>query len=195
MTAGLHDLIFAVGIAVLFVALVPAVYQRSTLPRSTCLVTAAVVLVFVANYATMGYWYATALEYGNLVCWAYLLWVAASAERSAAARAAGPLALACAYVAVGLAAVILGIAGDGLGVSAHMHDLVFAVGFAVLVTATARAVWARSLLPYSTCLASALVCVAFVANYATMGYWYATALQAGTLACWGCLLALAIAAR
>lgn len=73
MTAQLHDLVFAVGSAILLVGLLPAVKHRSRLPSSTSLSVTIVLACFTANYATMGYWFAFAVEAGQTVCWAYLL--------------------------------------------------------------------------------------------------------------------------
>jgi hypothetical protein len=90
VSARLHDLIFAVGAAVLFLAMLPAVWRRAVMPLSTCVVTGAVVFAFALNYATMAYWYATAMEFGNFACWAYLLWVALRARaRDGAAMVCG----------------------------------------------------------------------------------------------------------
>lgn len=90
----LHDAIFAVGAAVLLLAMLPAVWRRAVMPLSTCVVTGTVVFVLVLNYATMAYWYATAMEAGNCACWAYLLSVAmrARALRRPSAAATAPVA-------------------------------------------------------------------------------------------------------
>lgn len=71
-----HDLIFAVGALVLFLALVPAVIKKSVLPYSTCYITGGVLFIFSLNYFTMEYWYAVVVEALNVACWAYLLWIA-----------------------------------------------------------------------------------------------------------------------
>ena len=75
-----HDLVFAVGAFVLFVAMLPAVWKRAVLPLSTCAVTGGVLFVFVLNYLTMRYWYAVVVEFGNVACWAFLAWLAVRAR-------------------------------------------------------------------------------------------------------------------
>lgn len=67
-----HDLVFAAGSAVLLAAIVPAVVRRTVLPRSTCLVTGGVLVVFSVNYLTMRYWYAMTVEGLNAACWTCL---------------------------------------------------------------------------------------------------------------------------
>lgn len=68
----IHDLIFAVGAAVLLGAMLPAVRKRAQVPLSTCVVTGGVLALFVANYVSMRYWYAATVEFGNVLCWAWL---------------------------------------------------------------------------------------------------------------------------
>lgn len=68
----LHDAVFAVGSFVLFFALLPAVYKKAIIPLSTCWVTGGVLFVFMLNYLTMKYWYATVVELSNVLAWAYL---------------------------------------------------------------------------------------------------------------------------
>lgn len=68
----LHDLVFAVGSAVLLAALVPAVARRTVLPLATCALTGGVLAVFAVNYLTLGYWYALGVESANAACWLYL---------------------------------------------------------------------------------------------------------------------------
>jgi hypothetical protein len=67
-----HDLIFAIGAFILFLAMIPAVVKKAILPLSTCSLTGGVLAIFTLNYFTMSYWYATVVEFGNVACWAYL---------------------------------------------------------------------------------------------------------------------------
>jgi hypothetical protein len=96
VSAHLHDLIFAVASAVLLVAMLPAVRRRSLMPVSTCMVTGSVVLVLSLNYATMAYWYATAVEFANASCWAFLLCVALRARVSGTHTRVQPALTECA---------------------------------------------------------------------------------------------------
>jgi hypothetical protein len=83
MSAHTHDVIFATGAMVLLLAMLPAVWRKTVMPPSTCVITGVVMLVFVVNYATMAYWYATAMEAGDLACWSYLLWLAGRSKLGA----------------------------------------------------------------------------------------------------------------
>jgi hypothetical protein len=56
--------------------MIPTVIKKVVMPISTCFLTGSVLLIFTLNYLTMTYWYATAVEAGNVACWAYLLWLA-----------------------------------------------------------------------------------------------------------------------
>lgn len=71
-----HDLVFAIGSAVLLLAMLPAVWKKALIPASTCWITGSVLLVFGLNYLSMKYWYAMVVEAGNVACWAYLFWIA-----------------------------------------------------------------------------------------------------------------------
>jgi hypothetical protein len=72
----LHDTIFAVGAFVLLLALLPAVVKKTVLPLSTIWITGGVLFVFALNYLTMRFWYAMAVEAGNVLAWAYLFTIA-----------------------------------------------------------------------------------------------------------------------
>lgn len=65
----IHDLIFAAGSAVFAVSLVPAVLQRSRIPRSTSVPTALVLTAFLVNYTTMDYSYSAATTATTCLCW------------------------------------------------------------------------------------------------------------------------------
>lgn len=71
-----HDLIFAIGAAILFLAMIPAVLKKAILPLSTCFTTGGVLFIFTLNYMTMTYWYATVVEMLNVACWVYLYVIA-----------------------------------------------------------------------------------------------------------------------
>lgn len=73
MSASFHDAVFAVGAFVLFLAMLPAVWRRAVLPLSTVITTGGVLTIFSLNYLTMHYWYASAVEAANVVCWAIVL--------------------------------------------------------------------------------------------------------------------------
>lgn len=76
ISAQLHDTVFAIGAFILFLALIPAVLKKAILPLSTCYLTGGVLFIFTLNYLTMRYWYATVVEFANVVCWAYLFLIA-----------------------------------------------------------------------------------------------------------------------
>lgn len=75
ISAQVHDLIFAIGAAILFLAMLPAVWKKSIMPSSTCWITGGVLLIFTLNYVSMKYWYAMVVEAGNVACWFYLFWL------------------------------------------------------------------------------------------------------------------------
>src|ERR1035437_3609904 len=80
-SAQFHDTVFAVGSLILFLAMLPACWRRAVLPLSTCVITGAVLFVFVLNFASMNYPYALVVEAGNVVCWVFLACVGQRARR------------------------------------------------------------------------------------------------------------------
>jgi ascorbate-specific PTS system EIIC-type component UlaA len=77
----IHDLLFAIGVLILTLALAPAIYHRAIIPPATCALTAAVILSFAINYATLRYWFSAATQLANALCWLVLLWFSWRARR------------------------------------------------------------------------------------------------------------------
>ena len=190
MSRHAHDLVFAAGSLLLAAALLPALLRRTLMPRSTCLTTASVLLVLVLNLAALGFWYAAATDFLALEAWAYLLAVAHTHHHGRANRAPTlPMAAGAVTVAL-LVAIVVSHAGALVG--PRVHDVIFAVAYAALLIALLPAVVARPLLPLATCAPISVVTLAFTVNLASMRYWYSSATEFASFACWSYLLSVAL---
>lgn len=68
----IHDLIFSIGSFFLFLALVPSVMKRASVPKTTSALMGGVLFIFAMNYLSLGYFYTMAMTLGNVAEWAFL---------------------------------------------------------------------------------------------------------------------------
>ena len=69
-----QDAVIAVGQILFAVALVPALRSRQKPPRSTCVMTGVILLVFSVTFATLGLWWGSSTAAVCGVLWLVLLW-------------------------------------------------------------------------------------------------------------------------
>ncbi len=79
--------------------------------------------------------------------------------------------------------------------SASTHDLIFSVGGVIFAVALLPAVRKKTVMPLSTCLVTASVCLILSLNYLTMAYWYAFALESCIFLLWSYLTGISLKAR
>ena len=64
-----HDVVFAVGGVVFGVSLVPTIVKRQAPALMTSVPTSALLVVYVATYLTMRFWFSAAVTGAIAVCW------------------------------------------------------------------------------------------------------------------------------